>query len=458
MEDKQIQQVVGKIPDYDRFYTVDELKENSKKLAEEFPGVKREIIGKSRQGEPIEALYIGDGENTALLFAMPHPNEPIGSMTLEYFSRELAENKEFRDLLDYTFVIIKCSDPDGARLNEGWFGGPYTPLNYAKNFYRPPAFQQVEWTFPVDYKNLKFDEPIPETRALMKVMEDEKPNFIYSLHNSGFGGAYYYVSDPCEELYEPLRQSATEMDIPLHLGEPEVPYAEELSDAVFKSIATVERYDYLEENTDKDPSQIISGGTGSTEYGKRINENLFSLVSEVPYFFDPKIENHEESDIARKEAVLKGVEISEDMFGFLTDKYREIEDYLTIDSKFKETLDEYLEMMPQLDKSKRNWAKNNEELNTPATVSQKFDNLVITRFYRMLAFGMFVRMVDRQIEQDPDEGKKRLKEIRDETEKELERQNELLLDELDYQVIPIRKLVSVQLKAGLTSMDYLTTR
>ena len=38
---------------------------------------------------------------------MPHPNEPIGAMMLEYFTRELAENKELREKLDYTWYIVK---------------------------------------------------------------------------------------------------------------------------------------------------------------------------------------------------------------------------------------------------------------------------------------------------------------------------------------------------------------
>ena len=71
---------------------------------------------------------------------------------------------------------------------KGGFKGPYTPLNYALNFYRPAGFQQVEWTFPIKYKTLDNNDPIPETKALMKIIEEEKPIFIYSLHNAGFGG------------------------------------------------------------------------------------------------------------------------------------------------------------------------------------------------------------------------------------------------------------------------------
>ena len=78
----------------------------------------------------------------------------------------------------YTWNIVKCIDPDGTRLNEGWFKGPFTVTNYAKNFYRPGGTQQAEWTFPVEYKNYSFFSPIAETQALMTAITALKPVFI----------------------------------------------------------------------------------------------------------------------------------------------------------------------------------------------------------------------------------------------------------------------------------------
>jgi hypothetical protein len=49
--------------------------------------------------------------------------------------------------------------------------------------------EQVEWTFPVDYKTLHFHSPLPETEVLMKLIEEKKPDFMYSLHNSGLEGS-----------------------------------------------------------------------------------------------------------------------------------------------------------------------------------------------------------------------------------------------------------------------------
>jgi hypothetical protein len=116
-----LNEVVDKVPYYKEFLTIAELDTSATVLADEFDTVDKIKIGESAEGKPISYLKIGDGPKNALLFAFPHPNEPIGSMTVEYLSRHLAENPELVDKLGYTWYLIKAIDPDGAALNEGWF-------------------------------------------------------------------------------------------------------------------------------------------------------------------------------------------------------------------------------------------------------------------------------------------------------------------------------------------------
>ena len=80
-----IKEVIKNVPDYEFFKTVDELNESSRKLAERFPDlVKFYQIGESMAGDPIYCLKIGNGSKAVLMYGFPHPNEPIGSMMLEY--------------------------------------------------------------------------------------------------------------------------------------------------------------------------------------------------------------------------------------------------------------------------------------------------------------------------------------------------------------------------------------
>ncbi len=107
MEFDDVLRIMDDVPDYKDFLTVDELKENTRQLAERFPDVVELLpIGKSRRGDSIEAIKIGDGPKKALLFAMPHPNEPIGSMMLEFLSKRLAEDQEIREACGYTWYFV----------------------------------------------------------------------------------------------------------------------------------------------------------------------------------------------------------------------------------------------------------------------------------------------------------------------------------------------------------------
>ena len=439
--------VVEEVPEYKTFYTMDELKASSEKLTQKHPSkVKIFKIGKSRKGEEIEALRIGKGEKTALLFGFPHPNEPIGSMTLEYLSWRLVEDESL-DKLDFTWYIIKCIDPDGARLNEGWFKGPFNPFNYALNYYRPPGYQQIEWTFPIKYRTLVWDKPIPETRALMRIMEDAKPQFMYSLHNSGFGGVYFYVSSRCKPLYVKFQNLAKKEKLPLHLGEPEAPYMKKLAKAIFKMPTSVERYEFLKKHTKKDPAKIINYGTSSDDYARRV-AGSFTLVCEMPYYYDPRIGDTSESDVIRREAVLYSLTLAEERYNFIKEKYSEVK---AIVGKRKEkkpfidTIEDSLKRFPDYLAAQRHWAETDRKLRRKATVAEKFDSYVISRFYDLLSLGMLYRCVkDTKNE-----------EVEKEVLQRITKWNEELENQLSYKVIPIRSLVRVQLGSALLTAEYI---
>ena len=127
-------EILEKVPDWKAYYTVDELHESSAKIANEHPDmVELMVLGWSARGEDIDCLKIGDGRYSALIHGFPNCEEPFGGNLLDYLSWALVENPEITEALDYTWYLIKCSDPDGARLNEGFHGGPHTPMNFTMN-------------------------------------------------------------------------------------------------------------------------------------------------------------------------------------------------------------------------------------------------------------------------------------------------------------------------------------
>jgi len=435
------------IPDYKTFLTVDELNESAHQLAKRYPGVvELVLIGSSRQGTPIHAIKIGNGSKTGLMFAMPHPNEPIGSMMLEFFSNRLAEDETLRKSLDYTWYIVKCIDVDGTRLNEGWLKGPFSITNYARHYYRPPSHYQVEWSFPVDYKNLHFNQPLPETQALMALIEKVRPDFIFSLHNSGFGGVYAYVSHDEPAYYPDFYKVVSSQDLPLHLGEPEVPYATIYSKAVFEMLGVESSYDFLEKNGAPDPAAIIKSGSSSYEYACRFKRPHY-LVCEMPYFYNPSIHDTSPSDMVRRDAVMQGLDYMRQHMAFFQQQMEAIKDFLTISSPFRDSIENQLEFYPAYLAAQENWAKNEPTLSAVATVAEKFDNLYVNNFYELLSIGMFIRMI--RAEMEVTGSRPQLEEALRVVSLKFENEAARLENDLNYSVIPIQKLVRVQLGAGL---------
>ena len=453
-----IKAVIKNVTEYKYFKTVEELNESSRKLAEQYPDLASFYkIGESMAGDPIYCLKIGNGSRAILMYGFPHPNEPIGSMMLDYLSQQLVENEAFRNTFkDVSWYIVKVADNDGAKLNEGWFRGPYTPLNYALNFYRPASFQQVEWTFPIKYKTLDNNDPIPETRALMNIIEEVKPIFIYSLHNAGFGGVYNYISNDAPILYPIFEKAYEDQNIPAALGEPEMPYAVKFAEAVFKMPTMRDTYDYYAANTDRDPAEIIGkAGTCSYEYGKQFNEKVFELVCEVPYYYNPKIEDLSETEFIRRDLVLANIEDTKQEDQKIKEIYFPLKDRLVVDTPLRTALDDFLESSERHLPVQENWAKTAKELEKKATVAEAFDNQQVSKTYKMLLWGMLRRIMllnyektnDGEFKAAAEKAYRHMKDMSDKLEKELE-----------YTIIPIKKLVQIQLMSGLYAALYALDR
>ncbi|GGX32269.1 M14 family zinc carboxypeptidase [Streptomyces lomondensis] len=214
-----IQELLGTLPLIDRFCTVDELHAFIDRLAADRSDVCRlRRIGTSRLGEPLRLLSVGHGRRNALVVGGPHPNEPVGLLTVQHLAQLVADTPALRDGADLTWHFIPCLDPDGTRLNEGWLDGPYTLRHYHTEFYRPGFADQPEWTFPVTDDAAWFDRMLPETQALARVIDELRPDFQYSLHNADFGGVFFILSRPLPGVADDLAAIAAAHDVLLSRG------------------------------------------------------------------------------------------------------------------------------------------------------------------------------------------------------------------------------------------------
>ncbi|GAB1822670.1 M14 family zinc carboxypeptidase [Herbidospora sp. RD11066] len=284
---------LGTVPEYDRFATVDEVNDCLTRLAaahRDLASIDR--IGTSRLGDPLLCLTIGDGDRDIVVAAGPHPNEPIGGLTVMHLARRLCEDRALRN--GARWHIVGCLDPDGTRLNEGWFAGPYTKAHYGRHFYRPAGDEQVEWTFPFTYKRSYFDRVLPETLALMRLIDRTRPAFLTTLHNGELGGVFYYLSRPEPELQSVLAELPAVFGLPLHVGEPEHPAIGQLAPAIFLTPRMEETYDYVEA-LGQDPTEVITGAASDT-YAARWG--TLCLTAELPYWVDPAAGDTSETSIS----------------------------------------------------------------------------------------------------------------------------------------------------------------
>ena len=265
--------------------------------------------GASRAGRPLRCLEIPGGPLQALLVGLPHPEEPVGTLALEYLLPLLADGLAAE--LGFNFSVIKAGDPDATLLNEPWFDEPYDLIGFLLRVYRPPLHDQFEWTFPMSYKRYAFTRPLPEAAAVIKVIGRRPLDFYMPLHNSTFSGAYYYLSEEDAQLQDDLTAVMAAAGLPPDCGEPEMPYLRQLAPGIFRAFGLAEDYEFYEAYG-ADPAVVLDFGTSSDDYAEAMWD-CFTLVSEVPYFTSPRIADQSPAGLTRREAKLRGLEVQEQL-------------------------------------------------------------------------------------------------------------------------------------------------
>jgi hypothetical protein len=446
-----LQHIAKDVPDYDAYLTVDEMYSSTKKLKEEYPElVSVEIVGNTSQGDPIELINIGNGPLHAYWYGAPDPDETIGCMLIEYLTRRLCEDEALRNELGYTWHFIKAIESDWLRLNEGWLKGPFTPMHYTRHLHRPWISERAEWTVPFEYKDFKFDKPLPETEAHMHVIDKYQPDFLFRLHNSKFGGVWYAISEICEPLYNSFHTIPGWFDIPLELGQTENAKSDEVAPAIYYSQETFEDwYDRLEKEG-KNPADMRNYGISPGDYAKR-KYGAFNLVSELPYWKARHIADQTPTDENYRELILDRLGTEEDLEEWIAVVLTSLND----DLHQKTTTLTFLKAAAEGQRigraQRRELVKTDQSFDRPATQAEVFGNRVTRSFKLGAQAAMLMRIIENEIENGnshPD-----LPPIRDEALEHLEQWGNSIENGLI--TVPIRDLVGLQLCVGLATAEYL---
>jgi hypothetical protein len=323
------------VPEVDAFAGVDELAAESARLTAAHPDViSSRVIGRSAGNEPLTCLTIDGDRNAraeALVFGLPHPNEPAGGLTSIHLAGRLAADAALRRRLGLTWHVVPVIDPDGLRLNEGWLRGPFTRQHYTRNLFRQAFDEQIDWNFPVGGESeagARHGRP-PETRALMGLINAHRPALLASLHNAELGNVYYYVGRNDKGLIDTLQQIPAVLGMSLYRGVPESVWAHRLSEGVYRCLDIRDLIAY-DRAVGRDPTGAV--GNSSSIYAAR--HGAQSVITEVPYWRDPRTSDNRPTAVALVESLAECGLRLRDLGAALASVLRSLDGLTRIDSPF----------------------------------------------------------------------------------------------------------------------------
>ena len=287
----------------------------------------------------------------------------------------------------------------------------------------------------------------------MSLIDKIKPDFMFSLHNAGFCGVYYYISHTNDALYPQYEKLVNRQALPLHKGEPEAPFIKKLAPAVFQMFGISESYDFYEENGVEDPSQLIKNGTSSDDYLRRITGNKgFTLVCEMPYFYDKALGDNSLTEYERRNLVVDANNYSMEMYEYLKPRFDKIRNYCPQNHRLYTTVEDSMDNFLKRHDPRMNNAHNNPMYEGKATVAQAFDSMTAMRYYQTFRPAMTARLCELAAKQTPSRAML-INEIKEELDSYVKDKVKEVISGTDFEVIPIQKLVKVQVGSALITIQ-----
>lgn len=442
--------LVDGVPEHERFLTVDELEAATDRQLEELPGLRAWVCGHDSAGREMRCLEAGDAPRRALLLGHVHPEEPVGTLLLEYLLPLFAET-DISERLGFRLSAIKVCDPEAVRLNESWFPHPYDVTEYTLNEYRSAYADQPIWTFPVEYKGHRFDKPLPETKGMMAAIDAEPLDLLMALHNCSFYGGYFYVSDHDQALLDELCAVRAASGIPPHLGEPELPYLETLGDGIYGAVTVGLEYDYLVEHLGTQEVEV-SAGCDADEYAMR-RWGSHAMLAEVPCFTSDQVADGTPAGISRGEAKLAGIAREEQHLAWLGPRYEEAAALVRAESPWQRAVAGYLADAARDIPAEKEQARTAQPFRAEATVAQRFDSLYNRELLALCRLGQFGRMAAAEAGRDA-----RLAALAGEARERVSERVAAVTAAAAIRPVPIRRRVQMQLGALLASMAFVASR
>ncbi|MCL1865583.1 MAG: DUF2817 domain-containing protein [Spirochaetes bacterium] len=170
--------------------------------------IKWDVIGKSNLNKRIYSKQFGSGDKLTLIIGGVHGDEPVGFISALKLAQFIKRNPA---AIHNRVIIVPCINPDG--LSRG------TRVN-ARGVDINRNFPGPTWSadFIKSYNNSgKYPASEPETAALIKLMEQYKPDMIIQMHQP-FNALYPSPNTPAELMNK--MSSLSELEVIDDIGYP----------------------------------------------------------------------------------------------------------------------------------------------------------------------------------------------------------------------------------------------
>ncbi|MFX0139554.1 MAG: hypothetical protein ACFFDN_38285, partial [Candidatus Hodarchaeota archaeon] len=244
--------------------------------------------------------------------------------------------------------------------------------------------------------------------------------------------------------------------LPLHLGEPEVPFTKTLHNAIFQNKGVQAFYDFIESKGVENPLEFVKSGTSSWDYLNNItNEESFTLVCELPYFTHDSIGDNSLSEFVRRDVLLQTFEYNKNNYTHAKRIFNKIRKFCDKSTRIYTAVEDYIRRTrPNIDSSIYE-IKTSSMYDGKATVAQAFDSNIARRYIRsLLMISMIPRLCEEAISTHP-ENEAEITKIKHDLERWIEQKINNLLTGILYKVIPIQKLVRVQVGSAFITLKNL---
>ncbi len=427
-----VTEVCTALPESLDYSDSDQLGETRQALADENCDAEIETIGQSTEGRPIELLRIGAGPIPLLFIGVPHPGEVVGTLTIEHLARNFCASKALREEFEQcTLLFVQVSDPDGYALNEPWLKLEHTPTNHTLYHYRPAFSEQPTSNFPFKYRHWEFDDPCPECKALLKLLDEHLPVYVNEMHNADLENCFATFSLQEPELVTHLEALSSSIGVEF--------------DGLLSPYTQAAFYD---RQAAKDPKfaptrSKRTSGAGTYDHLSRVRPGSHWFNFEFPYWRSDRRNDETDTGCSRGEIRVESLAIQEAAHEFMEEGLLELKDrYSTANHPGVHRLFRAVDSGPRrrsfdgARESIESDPKNKEN----ASISFVWQEKAFGMYYFMRAVGMFWRAAEILREQ----------EMADEIRGMIVRGLAYL--EEDYEIIPVRDLVRIQLSSALVSM------